>query len=220
MLGGFLAKVFNQPAAALTVVGMVAVFGGAARVPIATLIMVTEMTGDYSLLVPAALSVMLSYLIQNTLSAHLKYRSLYEAQVPIRTDSPAHYIEHLEAVLRLLSEQHFSVPSTVTHLDLRLLLASGVPVDLPGEKQMIIGILRTDSSYVGKPIREYFSLNKRDEVEIVTVFRKGNTLLPHDSLVLKAGDRLLAITSPAGRKQLSHHLTPLLKDQVIYKREA
>jgi len=93
-------------------------------------------------------------------------------------------------------------------------------VDLPGEKQMIIGILRTDSSYVGKPIREYFSLNKRDEVEIVTVFRKGNTLLPHDSLVLMAGDRLLAITSPAGRKQLSHHLTPLLKDQVIYKREA
>jgi len=220
MLGGFLAKVFNQPAAALTVVGMVAVFGGAARVPIATLIMVTEMTGDYSLLVPAALSVLLSYLIQNTLSAHLKYRSLYEAQVPIRTDSPAHYLEHLEAVLRLLSEQYFSVPSTVTHLDLRLLLASGVPVDLPGEKQMIIGILRTDSSYVGKPIREYFSLNKRDEVEIVTVFRKGNTLLPHDSLVLKAGDRLLAITSLAGRKQLSQHLTPLLKDQVIYKRKA
>ena len=208
MLGGFLAKVFHQPAAAMTVVGMVAVFWRQRQSTIATLIMVTEMTGDYSLLAPAALSILLSYLIQSALSAHLKYRSLYEAQVPIRTNSPAHYIEHLEAVLRLLSEQLFSVPATVTHLDLRLLLASGVPVDLPGEKQMIIGILRTDRSYVGKPIREYFSLNKHDDVEIVTVFRKGKTLLPHDELVLKAGDRLLAITSPASRTNstnTSHH---------------
>ena len=216
MLGGFMANIFHQPAAALTVVGMVAVFGGAARVPIATLIMVTEMTGDYSLLVPAALSVLLSYLIQSILSKRLKYRSLYEAQVPIRLDSPAHYIEHLEAVLQLLSEQHFSVPSTITHLDLRQLIASGIPVDLPGNKQMIIGILRADSSYVGKPIREYFSQNKRDEVEIVTIFRKGNTLLPHDDLELMAEDRLLAIASPAGREELEHHLLPLLKGEVIY----
>ena len=33
------------------------VFGGAARVPIASLLMVTEMTGGYRLLVPAALSI-------------------------------------------------------------------------------------------------------------------------------------------------------------------
>ena len=219
MLGGFMANIFHQPAAAMTVVGMVAVFGGAARVPIATLIMVTEMTGDYSLLVPAALSVMLSYLIQNSLSAHLKYRSLYEAQVPIRTDSPAHYVEHLEAILRLLSEQHFFAPDLVTHLDLRLLLASGVPVDLPGNKQLIIGVLRADSQYVGKPILEYFNQNKRDEVEIVAIFRAGKTLLPHNDLQLKAEDRLLAITSRSGGDQLAHHLTPLLKDQVVYAKE-
>jgi CIC family chloride channel protein len=199
----------------LTIVGMVAVFGGAARVPIATLFMVTEMTGDYTLLVPAALSVMLSYLIQNTLSARLKYKSLYEAQVPIRYDSPAHYVEHVEAVLRLLSERRFSVPATITHLDLRLLLASGIPVDVPGNKQLIIGVLRADSLYVSKPIQMYFSLNKRDEVEIVSVFRQGYTLLPHADLVLRAGDRLLAIASPEGRARLAQHLTPLSQGQVI-----
>ena len=43
MLGGFIAEVFHQPPAAFAVVGMAAVFGGAARVPIATLLMVTEM---------------------------------------------------------------------------------------------------------------------------------------------------------------------------------
>jgi CIC family chloride channel protein len=219
MLGGFLAKIFHQPAAALTIVGMVAVFGGAARVPIATLFMVTEMTGDYTLLVPAALSVMLSYLIQNTLSARFKYKSLYEAQVPIRSDSPAHYVEHLEAVLRLLSERRFSAPATITHLDLRLLLASGIPVDMPGNKQLIIGVLHANSLYVGKPIQMYFSLNKRDEVEIVAIIRDGRTLLPHANLVLQASDRLLAIVSPKGRDQLAQYLTPLSQSQVIYSND-
>jgi CIC family chloride channel protein len=216
MLGSLLAQVFHQSPAALTIVGMAAVFGGAARVPIATLFMVTEMTGDYALLVPAALSVMLSFLIQNTLSARLKYKSLYEAQVPIRYDSPAHYIEHVEAVLRLFSERQLSVPATITHLDLRLLLASGIPVDVPGNKQLIIGVLRADSPYVGQPIQTYFSLNRRDEVEIIAIFRRGHTHVPHAHLVLLAEDRLLAIASPLGKEQLAQHLAPLSQSQVIH----
>ncbi len=84
MLGGMLAAVFDQQPAALVVVGMAAVFSGAGRVPIATLFMVTEMTGGYHLLAPAALVVTLSYITQVTLSGKLKYHSLYEAQVPAR----------------------------------------------------------------------------------------------------------------------------------------
>jgi CIC family chloride channel protein len=215
MLGGFLAKVFHQPTTDLAVVGMMAVFGGAARVPIATLIMVTEMTGDYSLLAPAALSVMLSFLIQTALSANLKYKSLYEAQVPIRSSSPAHYVESLETILKLLREQHFLVPATVSHLDLRLLLASGIPVDLPGNKQLILGVLRGNSPYVGKTLREFFEQNQREEVDLVTIFREGRTLLPLDDLVLKKNDRFLVIIGPSGIGQLSRHLAPLDKNQVI-----
>ncbi len=47
MLGGSLAQLFHQSPAAFVVVGMAAVFGGAAHVPIAILLMVTEMTGGY-----------------------------------------------------------------------------------------------------------------------------------------------------------------------------
>ena len=220
MLGSLLAQVFHQSPAALTIVGMAAVFGGAARVPIATLFMVTEMTGDYALLVPAALAIMLSYLIQTTLSARLKYSSLYEAQVPFRFDSPAHYTEHLEAVLRLLNERQFSLPATVTHLHLRTLLASGVPVDMPGNKQLIIGVLRPDSQYAGQPLQTYFNLNKEDEVEIIAVFRGGHTLVPHSGLVLRAGDRLLAIASQKGQEQLSRQLAPLSPSQVIHSGSA
>jgi hypothetical protein len=66
------------------IVGMAAVFSGAARVPLATMLMVTEMTGGYHLLAAAGLAVMLSYYVQVILSKGLKYQSLYEAQVPGR----------------------------------------------------------------------------------------------------------------------------------------
>ena len=87
MLGSFLGIVFKQPVAAFAIVGMAAVFGGTARVPIATMIMVTEMTGGYHMLAAAALAVMLSYLVQANLSKLFKYTSLYESQVQNRADS-------------------------------------------------------------------------------------------------------------------------------------
>ncbi len=74
MLGGFLAQVFGQPPAGFVVVGIVAVFGAAARVPFATLLMVVEMTGGYEMLVPAAAAVAVSYFVQYQLSSPLKYR--------------------------------------------------------------------------------------------------------------------------------------------------
>ena len=94
MLGG-LSRNLSPAPAGLVIVGMAAVFAGAARVPIATLLMVAEMTGGYQLLVPAGLAVMLSFLIQIKLSSFFKYGSLYEAQVAGRADSPAHRAENV-----------------------------------------------------------------------------------------------------------------------------
>ena len=94
MLGGACAAIAHLPPAPFVVVGMAAVFAGSAHVPIATMMMVTEMTGGYSLLVPAALAVMLSYLVQTRISASLRYRSVYEAQVAGRGESPAHHTQH------------------------------------------------------------------------------------------------------------------------------
>jgi len=90
MWGGFLAHVFHMPTAAMAVVGMAAVFGGAARVPIATMFMVTEMTNGYDLLVPTALAVIFSFLVQDLVVRTMKYKSLYEQQVSGRINSPAH----------------------------------------------------------------------------------------------------------------------------------
>jgi len=73
MLGGGFAGLFGQPVAFFVVVGMAAVLAGAGRIPIATLLMVTEITGGYHLLVPAALAVVVSYLVQVALTSKLKY---------------------------------------------------------------------------------------------------------------------------------------------------
>jgi CIC family chloride channel protein len=105
MLGGACAAIFHQPAAPFAIVGMAAVFAGAAHVPIATMMMVTEMTGGYALLVPASLAVVISYLVQMRLSTRLTYRSVYEAQVASRADSPAHHERHLEIARKILRDR-------------------------------------------------------------------------------------------------------------------
>ncbi len=71
-----------QPGA-FVVVGMGAFFGGIAKAPLAVILMVAEMTGEYSLIVPAMLATMVAYLVSGDIS-------IYEKQVPTRLDSPAH----------------------------------------------------------------------------------------------------------------------------------
>jgi CIC family chloride channel protein len=205
MLGGLLAALFHQPPAAFVVVGMAAVFGGAARVPMATLLMVTEMTGGYHLLVPATLAVMLSYLVQVTLSASLTYKSLYEAQVPRRSDSPAHHAEHLRVALSLLGKRQLPAPDTIGHVDLLALLASGIPVDLSDGKQLTLRVLRAESPWVGQSIRSGCLVEARDDLEIMAIVRQGQMLLPHPDSVLRAEDQLLVITSSRARARLGEH---------------
>ena len=91
------------------------VWRGAARVPIATLVMVMEMTGGYGLLAPAGLAVLLAYVIQQGLSSSLRYRSLYEAQVAGRAQSPTHYAESVRTALSLISKRKVRVLSARLH---------------------------------------------------------------------------------------------------------
>ncbi len=68
---------------AYVLVGMAAFFSGAAKVPISSIIMVTEMTGGYELLPPLMLASAISYVISGGYS-------IYEKQVNSRLDSPVH----------------------------------------------------------------------------------------------------------------------------------
>lgn len=79
--------------APLVIVGMMALFGGVGRAPIAVMLMVSEMTGSLSLLVPAVFAVLVAYFVVGP-----KY-TIYKSQVPRRSDSPAHLGEYSTPLL-------------------------------------------------------------------------------------------------------------------------
>jgi CIC family chloride channel protein len=205
MVGGCVAAVLHQPAAPFVIVGMAALFAGAARVPIATMLMVTEMTGGYQLLVPAALAVTLSYLAEATLSRRLKYGSLYEAQVPAPAYSPAHHAEHLQTAFRLIRERQAAALKQVGHLDLCTLLESGVPVELRDGKQLQIATLAGTSRAIGRPITVHALDETATDVELTAVLREGYTLLPGTGARLRDGDTLLILAAPEALARLAEH---------------
>ncbi|HEX6541982.1 MAG TPA: chloride channel protein [Ktedonobacterales bacterium] len=97
------ALVAGMPPGAFVVVGMGAFFGGIAKAPLAVILMVAEMTGEYSLIVPAMLTTMVAYLITGDVS-------IYEKQVPTRLDSPAHKDDYALPLLRNMSVRDVMQP--------------------------------------------------------------------------------------------------------------
>lgn len=83
--------VVTQPGA-FVAVGMAGFFSAAANTPISTLVMVSEMTGNYQLLLPALWVCAIAYLLA-------RRWTLYRHQVPTRLQSPAHRGAILGAML-------------------------------------------------------------------------------------------------------------------------
>ena len=102
-LGSALGQVFHvwwpelvrQPQA-FAIVGMAGFFSGCARAPLSTVLMVSEMTGGYGLLLPTLWVSTLTFLLG-------RRWTLYVKQVPTLLDSPAHrgdfFVDVLEGIL-------------------------------------------------------------------------------------------------------------------------
>ena len=206
MLGGALASFGGEPTAPFVVVGMAAVFAGAGHVPISTMFMVTEMTGGYTLLVPAALAVMLSYLIQLTLSRRLTYRGLYEAQVMSRADSPAHHTQHLEIALRILREKHPVRVDQLGEIDLVTLLRSGIPVELADNHRLFVGVLRKDSTAAGTTVAQSGRALGGEGTNILGILRGNHMIAPRPDVVFTIGDRLIVLAHADHMAALRAHL--------------
>ena len=80
--------------ASFMIVGMAGFFAAAAKTPFSTLVIVSEMTGDYRLIVPALWVCTISFLLSDE-------QSLYSSQVIGRANSPAHQGAFLAPVDRL-----------------------------------------------------------------------------------------------------------------------
>jgi Trk K+ transport system NAD-binding subunit len=167
--------------------------------------MVTEMTGGYGLLVAAALAVTLSSLVQSLLSASLKYKSFYEAQVPSRPDSPSHHWEQVQITLELLRRPDLSTTLDGHSLKLIPLLSNGIPISVADGKEVRVATLRPNSPCAGKPTAAG-CLGDTDDVELILILRGDRSLLPKPDVNLESGDRLVTIESDSGWARLNEHL--------------
>jgi CIC family chloride channel protein len=86
--------------ASFVVVGMAGFFAAAAKTPFSTIVIVSEMTGGYTLLLPALWVCLLSFILSDE-------QSIYTAQVESRSVSPAHQGNLVRAVLAGITVRQF-----------------------------------------------------------------------------------------------------------------
>lgn len=97
-LGGMIGLAFEEltsmplQTGAFVLLGMAGFFAAAAKTPISTIIMVSEITGGYYLLVPTMWVCILSFLLNRNMS-------LFQKQLPTRFDAPAKLGEMMSEML-------------------------------------------------------------------------------------------------------------------------
>lgn len=179
--------------AGLAVVGMTAVFAGAARVPIASMVMVIEMTGGFQLIMPAMMAVALSFIVQSAVTRHSRYPTLYEAQVPFPTDSPVHQQLYQEVAARLLRSRQMSIDEdTLVHLiGDRISAEQGIPF-LHGHERLYRVQLPAGAPIVGRPVRD---LGLEDFL-VIALLRQEHRILPDAATLFQVGDELVVAAAP------------------------
>jgi len=184
VVGGVLHQLYPElvpDAGAFVLVGMAAFFAAAAKVPIASLIMVSEMTGGYQLLVPSMLAIAAGYMLMP------KRLTIYEKQVANRFASPAHRGDYVVDVLEdiqvkdVVSET--PPPRTVsaeTHISEILSLYTQT-------QQSVFPIVSSDGKFMGfVPIDLLRSLPLEQETSLLIIaydlMERAPVLSPSDDL--------------------------------------
>ena len=93
---------FNIPEAPFVILGMMSFLGGAGKVPISVILMVSEMTEGYVLFAPSLISTTIAYVVTGDMS-------IFQSQVYNRGESPAHEeskIGLLRALLRKIGREN------------------------------------------------------------------------------------------------------------------
>jgi chloride channel protein, CIC family len=88
------------------IVGMAGFFAAAAKTPFSTMVIVSEMTGNYDLLLPTLWVCAIAFLLSDE-------QSIYSSQVESRSRSPAHQGDYVREVLTGLQVSQFVSPHKV-----------------------------------------------------------------------------------------------------------
>jgi CIC family chloride channel protein len=123
-----------QPAS-FVIVGMAGFFAAAAKTPFSTLVIVSEMTGNYQLLLPTLWVCALTFLLSDE-------QSIYSSQIESRSLSPAHQGDYVRAVLAGMRVSQFLTPG------------QQVPTLRPGDRLPEIIERLSKTGYHGLPVTD------------------------------------------------------------------
>jgi CIC family chloride channel protein len=121
--------------AAFVIVGMAGFFAAAAKTPFSTLIIVSEMTGNYNLLLPTLWVCAITFLLSDE-------QSIYSSQVESRSRSPAHQGDYVRDVLTGLQVRQFLTPQ------------QEVPALHPGDRIADVVDRLSGTSFLALPVIE------------------------------------------------------------------
>jgi len=135
-LGGAVGKLFHTiwPSVVahpggFVIVGMAGFFAAASNAPVSTVIMVSEMTGNYKLLVPAMWVCAIASIIG-------RRWSIYQKQVDTRADSPAHYGDFVKDYLEeIFVRDIFNPDATFQHIPENMTLKTFIPIMTETDQQ-------------------------------------------------------------------------------------
>lgn len=187
----------NVDSSWMAVIGMAAVFAGGARVPIASMVMVIEMTGGFQLIMPAMIAVALAFIVQSALTRHAKYPTLYEAQIPTPAQSPVHRQAYYEAAADLLRRQEVHLDRDILSNELHGALVRGEGIELTGCSEQLYSLaLAPGSGVVGSEVRR-LGLAAMGVI-IVGLVRGEGDIVPNGGTRLQVGDQLLVAAGAEG----------------------
>jgi CIC family chloride channel protein len=170
-LGGVVGKLFNQWApgiiaqpGAFVIVGMAGFFAGASNAPISTIIMVSEMTGNYQLLVPAMWVCALAFIIS-------RRWGIFENQVPSRAESPAHYGDFAKDLLEeIYVRDVFQAKDDYQTIPEHMTLREFIPI-MTETHQQVFPVVNTNGDMTGfisiTDIREILVERELDNLLII-----------------------------------------------------
>lgn len=191
----------------LAVVGMAAVFAGTARVPIAAMVMVIEMTGGFTLIMPTMLAVAIAFLVQLLLSRNARYTTIYECQARTPADSPVYREMFYETAADLLRRQQVHLDRDILDSELQAALDGGEGVALRMRQERLYRLsMPAGSPVAGSEVR---SLGLADMgVLIVGVIRGEGEIIPNGSTRLQIHDGLLVAATDESIRQFRTMIEP------------
>lgn len=196
----------------LAVVGMAAVFAGAARVPMASLVMVVEMTGGFQLIMPTMIGVSLSFMIQFALTRHRRYPTLYEAQVSLPVDSPVHQRLYQDVATTLLRSGKIVIDEeTLTGLiGSRLSAERGIPF-MCGNERLFRVLLPAGAPIIGTKVHGLEIPN----FVVIAVLRQEHNIVPNTETTFIVGDEVVIAATPESMDRFRIMMTPPLASSVL-----